>query len=172
MYKEISNYCKFSHYSLNQAFHEWEELPNCINKFNNPVMATFTFKKALTTLDAISIFTEFSKRASKAIYKSAYHRYNKRLLVFPVLEGFSVYNGYTRKNLHYHCIFATPTHLNSSGFGSLLKYHWEETHDLTGKQNVVTEVFDLNGCYEYINKTWSKNNLVEAIDINNIVLKH
>lgn len=133
--------------------------------------ATLTFSNAPRNYEvAERDFRHFMNRLNRAIYGNNWLRKSKkqperRIAVVPVHE-----DGYGRKQLHYHCAFATPKHLSITKFSSMINAHWSELHKGSTKHNKFVPTYDEEGWLDYILKEVNllipKNN--EKIDALNM----
>ena len=77
----------------------------------------------------------------------AVHDSRARIAVLPIIE-----NGFGTKRLHYHCLFARPTHINNDKFQLMIELCWDETRNGGDMRNDVQTAYDSLGFLGYMTK--------------------
>jgi len=114
---------------------------------------TLTFRNDPETADfACQQFTYFLNKLNDACFgnnwsRRAMHNPRARIAVLPIIE-----NGFGTKRLHYHCLFARPTHISHDKFQLLIKLCWDETRNGGHMRNDVQKVYDSLGFMGYMTK--------------------
>ena len=132
-----------------KQFEQWLNEATC--EFDTAV--TLTFRNDPETIEnACKQLTYFLNKLNDACFRNNWSRRSKhdpsaRVAVIPVIE-----NGFGRKRLHYHCIFARPAHIKSNMFQLLIDLCWDEARNGGGTKNDVQHVYDRLGFAGYMTK--------------------
>jgi hypothetical protein len=108
------------------------------------------------------VFRRFVAKMNRAVYGNAYHRFEKRLSIVPVLEGGQC------EHYHYHALIEVPAYMNADDFMHLLEWTWKGM-PCAGSQVHLEPVRDL-GWLDYMLKRRGKADLPDAVDFRNLWL--
>lgn len=140
------------------------DLYKSIEEFKNPVAITLTFESTNISQDKAKANMEvFIKKLSHKVFKSAYRKHKKLVNIFPVLEG----GLGTDTHYHYHCIIERPSHIEYEDFEIYIAESWKATNR-SNPRITIEPAYDSEGYLDYITKLCSKNNFMDAIDVENM----
>jgi len=141
--------------TIAREFEQWASDANC--DFDTAV--TLTFRTDPETVEqASSDFGYFLNKLNDACFRNnwsrrALHDPRARIAVIPIIE-----NGFGTKRLHYHCVFARPTHMRHDKFQLLIELCWDETRNGGVMRNDIQKVYDSLGFMDYITKELRADN--------------
>lgn len=132
-----------------KEFQKWVVNAGCV--LDTAVTLTFRIDPE-TTDRACQQFTYFMNKLNDACFgnnwsRRAVHDPRARIAVLPIIE-----NGFGTKRLHYHCLFARPTHISNDKFQLLIELCWDETRNGGDMRNDVQKVYDSLGFLGYMTK--------------------
>lgn len=156
--QQLEQTAKDKKQKLKAAIFDW------LIQFNNVLTHSVTFTINPTIFDAIDRhgkatklltkkqkidmikknFDFFTQRLNVAVYGNASRRYDKTLLIIPVIEG-----QYQDGRLHFHCAIGVPTD-RLEGIEQKILHAWRAT-PLAGYMNQVNQ-YENRGWLSYISK--------------------
>ena len=146
-----------------RQFLNWTRSGAC--EFDTAVNLTFRVDPR-TREFASSQFGYFVNKLNDACYGNNWDRRAKndpsaKLAVMPILE-----DGFGRKRLHYHCLFAKPTEISIDLFRLKINYCWGQTYTGGSKHNKIRPIHFRFGLINYITKEMSVTGF-DKIDVDN-----
>ena len=150
--------------SIAQVFTQWMDEVNC--DFNTAVSLTFE-QAPRDSQHASSEFRYFLNKLNDSCFGNNWSRRANRnpanrLAVIPVIE-----DGFGRKRLHYHCVFAKPKYMSVRLFRLQIDLHWGATKYGGSTRNDVQSLYDKFGFVDYMTKELKVMDF-EKLDVSNL----
>ena len=157
-------------YKLRQAHIDWmlehaDALTHAITLTLKPYCVIPTergeMRDTLTPIAASRNFHHFLRRLNKSVFGHAAQRYDKSVVVLPMLEGRR-----TDKLLHYHCAFGFPTFLQDAAIDAKVRCAWQQTQ--FGNEQIKIKRMATTGWLSYMGK--DIRSTADELDISNVRL--
>jgi len=142
---------------------DWTQNSAC--NFNTVVTLTFRIDP-VTLENAATQFGHFMHKLNDSCHGNNWSRRSgkdpsAKLAVLPIIE-----NGYGRKRIHYHCLFARPAYISLEMFQLKVDMCWHDTYTGGRARTDVQPLYDKLGFVDYVTKELSPNNF-DKLDVPN-----